>query len=346
MSAVAAPEQAPQRAAAGGSLLRAEVRRLTSRRFIRLLLLVALAVYVLVVLASAITSFGRTTPEQLAQAERSIERVVAEQEVFRQQCLDQPLPPGVSEDDFCGPPARAEDFRREDFLDERPFVLATELPAGAVGIGAATAVLAFLLGATYVGAEWSSRSMVALLFWEPRRLRVMAVKVGVLAAAAAALAAVAQALWWITAGLLRATLGETGDLPDGFYGDLLAQQLRVVVLVVLTALLGFGIAHLIRGTGAALGVGFVWFAVVENAVRALRPRWAEWLLSENIAALLLQGGSTVYVFGEGFVDERGDYVDSGREILLSNLHGGLVLGAATALVLGVGVLAFTRRDLH
>ena len=188
--------------------------------------------------------------------------------------------------------------------------------------------------------------MVALLFWETRRLRVVLVKLGVLLAAAAALAVVAQALWWATARVMAQTLGSTGPLPRGFYGDLLAQQGRAVLLVMLVGALGFAIANLIRNTGAALGVGFVYFAIVENAVRNLRPAWQEWLLSDNAAALVLEGGHRVYIYNEGFVDEQGAYVDGGRELLLSNLHGGLVLGLATALLVALGVVLFARRDLH
>ena len=36
----------------------------------------------------------------------------------------------------------------------------------------------------------------------------------------------------------------------------------------------------------------------------------------------------------------------GRELVLSNLHGGLVLGFATAALVAVGVVVFARRDLH
>ncbi len=39
-------------------------------------------------------------------------------------------------------------------------------------------------------------------------------------------------------------------------------------------------------------------------------------------------------------------MDSGRELLLTNLHGGLVLGVATAVLVGLGVVLFARRDLH
>jgi len=48
----------------------------------------------------------------------------------------------------------------------------------------------------------------------------------------------------------------------------------------------------LRNTGAALGVAFVWLAVVENVVRVVRPAWQEWLLTDNAAALVLRGDST------------------------------------------------------
>ena len=344
MTAVAT---APEQDAPRPSLARAEMRRLAARRFVRVLLLVVAVLYVLAVALQAATTYARTTPEALALAEQEVVRVVEEQDRFRQQCLDDPgRPAGLPDDEACGSPARAEDFRAEDFLAKRPFVLAQDLPDGAVPVGAGIAVASFLLGATYVGAEWSSRAMVALLFWEPRRLRVLAVKAGVLAGALALLASVAQGIWWLTARALTAGLGRTGDLPDGFAGQLLALQGRAVLLAVLVGLLGFGLAQLLRNTGAALGVAFVWFAVVENVVRGVRPAWQEWLLSDNAAALVLRGGNTVYVFDGATVDENGVFVDSGREIVLSNLHGGLVLGVAVALVLTAGAVLFARRDLH
>lgn len=337
----------PEQDAPRPSLARAEVRRLASRRFVRVLLLVVALLYGVVVALQAATTYARTTPEGLAQAEREVQRVVAESDGFRQQCLDDPgRPAGIPADQVCGPPARAEDFRTEDFLGKRPFVLAQDLPDGAVPVAAGIAVVSFLLGATSVGAEWSSRAMVALLFWEPRRLRVLAVKAAVLAAALALLAVLAQAIWWLTSLGLAAGLGRTGGLPDGFTGELLALQGRAVLLAVLVGLLGFGLAQLFRNTGAALGVAFVWFAVVENVVRGFRPAWQEWLLSDNAAALVLRGGNTVFVFDGPTIDENGGFVDSGREIVISNLHGGLVLAAAVALVLGVGAVLFVRRDLH
>lgn len=343
-----APAATTTPASAGrGSLVRAEVRRLRSRRLIRLLLALAAVASLLAVGLAAATTFGKTTPERLAAAQLEVERVVAEQERYREQCLQDPnRPEDVPEELYCGPPVTADSFRAQDFLDRRPFVLADDLPAGALAVAAATAALGFVVGATWIGAEWSSRSIVALLFWEPRRWKVMGVKLAVLAAAAALLAVVSQALWWGTARIMASALGRSGPLPDGFSGDLLALQGRAVLLVVLASVLGFGLSNLTRNTGAALGIGFVYFAVVETAVRNLRPAWQQWLLTDNAAALLQQGGHRLMLFGEGFVDERGNYVDSGRELLLTNTHGALVLAVTAAAIAAVGALLFYRRDLH
>jgi len=343
-----APDDPPH-----GSLLRAEVHRFRSRRFIQVVLALALLGYALVISLASATGFGKTTPEQLAAAERNVAEIVEEQNRFREQCLEDPqrfagpgAPPDLPPELLCGPPNTAENFPIEQFLDKQPFVLADGLPAGGIAVAFASAALAFLLGATYVGAEWSSRSMVALLFWEPRRFKVMRVKLAVLMGAAALLALVGQALWWGTALVMARYLGRTGELPEDFYADLLGQQGRSVLLVVFTSLLGFGLSNLVRNTGAALGVGFVYFAIVENAIRIVRPRWQEWLLTDNAAALVLTGGQRIFIFGEGFVDEQGAFVDSGREVLLTNVHGGLVLGIATAVLVGLGVVLFARRDLH
>ena len=173
--------------------------------------------------------------------------------------------------------------------------------AGVIAIAVATAVLAYLMGATYVGAEWSTRSMVALLFWEPRRDRVMAVKLAVLAAATALLGdRRRERLAHRRAGARRRSWIGRSRIVGGFrrgVAALFAGAGRGVMLVVLIGLLGFGVANLLRNTGGALGFGFLYFVIIENLVGALRPAWQEWLVTSNAIALLAPGGNTLYVTG-------------------------------------------------
>jgi ABC-2 type transport system permease protein len=217
---------------------------------------------------------------------------------------------------------------------------------GAIGFAVAGSALALVLGATWIGAEWSTRSLVSLLFWEPRRVRVMAVKLAVLALGAALLGILLQAAWLVTASILDATAGDGRALPDGFWGDLLGTQARGVLLTVLAAVGGFGLTSLVRNTGAALGIGFVYFAVVETAVAILRPAWQPWLLSSSVAGLVLPGGHTVVLVEEAVDPATGSLVGGTREVLVGNLQGGLVLGLAAGAAVVLGVVLFARRDVQ
>jgi ABC-2 type transport system permease protein len=217
---------------------------------------------------------------------------------------------------------------------------------GAIGFAVAGSALALVLGATWIGAEWSTRSLVSLLFWEPRRVRVMAVKLAVLALGAALLGILLQAAWLATASILDATAGDGRALRDGFWGDLLGTQARGVLLTVLAAVGGFGLTSLVRNTGAALGIGFVYFAVVETAVAILRPAWQPWLLSSSVAGLVLPGGHTVVLVEEAVDPATGSLVGGTREVLVGNLQGGLVLGLAAGAAVVLGVVLFARRDVQ
>lgn len=336
-----------RRSRRAGSLWRAELRRFRARRLIRVMLALAVLGYLVVVPLIAVTQFARTTATELAAARAEVDRMVAEQARYREQCLASPPPPdapeGATPEELCGPALTADDLVVEDFLPRRPFRLATAHLPGAVAVGVAGAVLFFVIGATWVGAEWSARTMAALLFWETRRIRVLTVKAVVLGAVTALLAAFAQAMWVGSAWVIATTRGTTSPLPPGFWTDAVQLAGRAVLLAVLAALIGFAVAHLTRGTGAALGAGFVYFAVVEIAVGVLLPRWEEWRLTVNVAALLLPGGLTVFVPGRG-VNAQGQVVEA-TEVVVGNLHGALVIGGLAAALLLLGAVAFRRRDL-
>ena len=298
--------------------------------------------YLIAAPAIAVTQFSKPNAAVLADAQNRLEQAVVEQNKFRDECAKQfSSDPGVNLDEMLRAGGeRVGHAGPRTSSSKQPFELAEALPAGAIAMGVATAMLAFLIGATYVGAEWSSRSMVALLFWEPRRLKVMGVKIAVTALFAALLGVVTQAVWWGTAEVVARTRGDRDNLPADFWPDLFGQQGRAVLFVVLTALLGFGIANLIRNTAAALGAGFVYLVIIENLVRGFFPNRQQWLLVENVSGLLSRDGHTVYIY------ENDPFGDGVREVLISNVRGGLVLGILTAVIVVIGVLLFKRRDLH
>lgn len=324
-----------------GSLFRSELHRFRSRRFIQVLLGLAVLGW-LAATGIALLNFGDPTPADYAVAQERLDQFVADEEQWREQCAQDAEDAGQTEEAFCGPPlSEMEQLRVENFLDTAPFDFVASGQAGAMAFAAAAAVLAFLIGATWIGAEWSTRSIVALLFWVPTRLKVVGVKIAVLALAAAVLGVVAQLGWLVMAWILRSLVGADRELPTDFWPDLLAAQGRSVLLTVLVGLIGFGLANLIRNTGAALGIGFVYFAIVENALRIFEPALDRWLLSTNAVGLVLPGGNRIYDYSS--VEAQ---MGEPPSFLVTNLQGGLVVSAFAAVIVGVGVLLFTRRDLH
>lgn len=326
-----------------GDLLRSELHRFRSRRFIQVVLVLAVVGWV-VATGIALTQFGNPEPAEIARAEQQIDADLAMNEEFRRECLaEADIPAGTSPDDFCGPEQTRDDYQLSWYLDQAPFDLGSAGPPGALGFAALAAVVAALVGATWIGAEWSTRSLVALLFWVPRRMQVLGAKLVVLTGAAVVIGVVAQAGWLAMSGILRAVVGRDAALPAGFWGDLLQTQARGVLLTVLAALLAFGLTNLVRNTGAALGIAFVYLVIVENLVRGLRPRWQPWLLTENALALVQQGGSTIYLY-PGQPDRYGS--TEPVEYYLGHLQAGVLLGASTVVVLAAGAVLFARRDLQ
>jgi len=209
--------------------------------------------------------------------------------------------------------------------------LRSDLPSELLGVGLGVAVLAFVLGCTVGGADWSQKTMTALLFWEPRRVRVFVVKLAALLISLTAILIGAVLVWTVVNALLVAVHGVADVSYGSIAGDAAGYFCRAWLLVLVMGALAYGIASLARNTGAALGVGFVYFAIVEFFVNALLPRFAQWTLSQNVGALLTDGGLQT---------DR-----DGVAHAISILHGGLVLTVYAVVVCLVGLELFRRRDV-
>lgn len=333
-----------------GSLLRAELHRFRARRFIQVLGALAVLGWASAIVIGLL-SFGTPDAGDLAEAQAQVDQIVADNDRFREQCLADPetysggeLPEGMTAEDVCGPPMTAEDFGgAEAFLTKAPFDLAEAGAAGAVGFAGLAAALAFVVGATWIGAEWSSRSIVALLFWAPRRMRVMGTKLGVLVLGATVLGLATQVGWLVMAGVLDAAVGGGTELPEGFWSALLQTQARGVLLVVLAAVLGFGLTSIVRNTGAALGLAFAYVVVVQLVLGNVRDTWQPWLLGTNALALVDEGGLTLTFWSQ--VQFSGLEAGNPVEYYLGPLQSGLFLGTCALVLVGVGSLLFSRRDI-
>jgi ABC-type transport system involved in multi-copper enzyme maturation permease subunit len=319
-------------------LLTAEARRFRRRRLIRNLFLLGIIGYVATSIV-LFTQFEKPGEEGLRAAQQRLDQLVAEQTRYHDQCIKETPPDGMTVDDYCGPVPTGDDFGDvSNFLPRQAFVLEHGLRDLAQVFGVAFAALAFLIGATWIGAEWSSKNLASWLTWDPRRLRVMAAKVTVLSVVAAVSAALVQLAWWGTGYLLASTRGVT-DVPADFWGEQWAMQGRLVAYAVLAAVGGFALANLTHNTGAAFGIAFIYIAGVETAVRLLEPAWQRWLLSESSLGFIDPKGWTIEWFDEE------SFQGQPHLIFLSHWGSGLTLAAVVGVVLVVGVALFKRRDL-
>jgi len=344
----------PAAATSRGSLLGAELGRLRHRRLVSALVLLGL-VALLAAMAAIFATHSTDVEAAHAVARQQAAQATAEQKVFEQRCLDDPSIPQVDKDNgACGSGTLTEDV----FFSDPRFRADRDLPVVAIGVGIGGALLASLLAATATGADWSSRSIITLFTWEPRRLRLLGTRLLAIAVYVAAFGAAAQALalglgaltvqlrgTWQASPLGDPQTGPSRDgmlSPDRFWPELITLQARTVVVMVLVALMSAALATVFRSTGGVLGVAFGWFAVVEIAVHAFFSGRGvlRYMLTENLVAALMPGGSTLYVgqrvTADGVVPNM---------VHLSNWAGLAYLGVVTTALCALAAVLLRRRDL-
>lgn len=276
-----------------GGLIKAEVRRLTKRRVTRLM--VVLLVLGLATIAVAFTVASTDVgPAQVAAAEAEAQRQYEEALRWHQQMvtdceaakargedITQRFPPDCGKEAGFAPQREQFDASWNmpyefNFRDE--FGIFISVFAGIL------AMFGFIVGASYVGAEWHSGGMMNLLLWRPRRLPVLLTKLGVLLGGVLALTAVLGALWTAAFWLIGTFDGETGNMTRGAWESFALTGARGAGLVLAVTAVAFGLASLGRHTAMALGVAIGLAVVSEIGMRIAlgiaEVRFADrWVLS-------------------------------------------------------------------
>ena len=263
-------------------LLRAELRRFVSRDVMRMF---AVAVLVAIAIGSTIAAVNSKIKAPDEATYRS----------ELQHCLDGGyIPPNElprkydSMEQYCRDNVRPEYFGGGD----QRFEL-SGLPDILQGAGILVVIGGLLLGASFAGAEWHAGTMTTLLTWEPRRVRVLAAKAIVTAAAVFVLMVLLLAVFAGALTLVASTRGITDHLGDHFVRSVAGTVLRVAACSSAGALVGLAIAMLARNTAAAVGIGFAYLAVIEGLIRGLRPGWQHYLLADNIAVVVTGGDAGI-----------------------------------------------------
>jgi ABC-2 type transport system permease protein len=320
------------------SLVRAELHRLRSRRLTLVMLLAVVLAAGLFQLAvnAAVTPPGAA---ELAAAQAQYERDLRDFEQHRdeytagvQECLD-----AGGDPQSCDPTPRLEWYAQPatPFSEIAPMALLFATLAAGLG--------AFVVAASFIGAEYTSGSIANWLTFIPQRALVFAAK------AVAVLLGAGLAGTVVLGGSLAAAAGLTslhGGRVTGL-GPLAGTAARGVALVVAMALVGFGITLVARHTAAAIGVlvGYgllsIALTIAYNFASGLQ-RVKPFLPDVNLQAFLNRGHSYTDVYQR--MDVGGETADIvSRHI--STTQGGLYWLTACVVVLGTAMLVFRRRDV-
>lgn len=262
-------------------LLAVELRRFFWRRSFRLFA----ALVVAGIAVAAVLVFVNSDPTPQGARARYEEAVASCTNSFRD---SQELPPRYENvEEFC-----EEQVPPEEFFD-RTFRL-TDLADIFMGTSVPLIILGLAFGASFIGAEWHHGTITTMLTWEPRRVRVMVGKVIAAMVSVFVFVVAMQSVLGLALWPVAAAVGSTAGADVAWLADTALVVARGAVIAGLAAAMGFAVASMARNTTTALIVGFVYFAVGEAVLRALRPGWQRWLIGDNAGAFVTADPASIF----------------------------------------------------
>jgi hypothetical protein len=320
-------------------LLRVELTRFFSRRAIVLLILAAALLTALV----AGTTLWNTRPvsaHDMAQARAQVQEALASPDYQRElsNCEKNPT-------DYFGPGADASDCQDslapqpQNYLNRGVLSLDQERTSSGLAVIVLVTALMILAGTTFAGADWGSASMRNQLLFEPRRVRVWAVKAVAVLLGCLVVAAVVVGVFWLVLSSVAHSRGLTSD--PGTSAALWWTALRGTLLAGVAGLGGYALTMLMRNTVATVAVLFA-YAAGGEALLALLPldRPSRFSPATNVFAWVRDG---VKVFDPSVVCGPGQPCEEAYQVSLA--HGAAYLLVLLVLALLLSAISFRRRDI-
>jgi ABC-2 type transport system permease protein len=266
-------------------LTKVELRRLTGRR----LTVIGLAGLFLITILLLVATWFDARPLSAAEQQRAQQQFeiahnqwVEHADETRKQCeadwKTQPDPKPKLEEMCAYPEPKLEEFGKPET------VFSQITPELLQGTSYFLAFAAFLIGASFLGAEFSSGAIGNWLTFEPRRLRVYGSKLLAAATGFVPVAAVVLAVVLFGTFLIVDELGDTAGTTGKVWGDLAAIGGRAVVTTALAAVLGCIVGLLLRHTAAAIGVVMAYLVLAEGVFAAFLEKAQPWLVKLNFDA--------------------------------------------------------------
>jgi ABC-2 type transport system permease protein len=264
------------------ALLSVEIRRILSRRAV----LAAAALVLLGMLIAGIVLFARSHRPD-AETLRARQQ---ESELIRRQAVDEcvgggfgippeEVPPGMTLEEYCEQVVGTVEIEDPGFSLVRYREVAEGLSGLFIG-------LVMILAASFIGAEWHAGTVTTQLTWEPRRNRVLAAKVVTAALFGFAFFLLAEAVLLGTVAPAALFRGTTQGVDAAWVRGVIGVVLRGAGAAAFAGAIAFSLASLARNTAAAVGGLFVYMAILEPLIRAVRPKWQPWYLFDNLGTFI------------------------------------------------------------
>ena len=200
-------------------------------------------------------------------------------------------------------------------------------------------LMAYVIGASYIGADSKTGMLEQLLTWEPRRLRFLFARIASLFVGVAVIAMLLAVFLVVLLYVLAALTGTTDGTTGEFWGNVAIIVLRSGLAAGLFSLFGMGVTLLIDSSvGSIVGFVIYWFIIENFLVAAFLPRVSPYLPITNADA-----------FASGRDVERISGSVFSEDFELVSVHGyviaGVVLAAWVVAALISSGLAFVNRDI-
>jgi ABC-2 type transport system permease protein len=333
-------------------LFKAETRRLAKRRFTKFLVIGSLVVLAAIG-AGVFLSNQKLGPAQVASAkadaERDFQEAVKQSAQDQQECEAAKGTAGASHwPADCAQlyqPTR-EDFDYHNYMPST-FEFKTAFTIMLTTLAAIFALMGFVIGASFVGAEWSTGGMMNLLLWRPQRLRVLGTKLVALLVGLTALTAVTLAAWTGFFWLVAKQRGSIAGMTSGAWQSIALTEVRALVLVLAATALGFGLASLGRHTamalGAAVGAVILFQFGLVTVLSMAKVKFAEAFLVPYWVSAWMDKSAKIEDWNTcSFSSSAGCQPDT---LTITWQHAGGVLALVLVLVIGAAMWTMRSRDI-
>ena len=248
------------------------------------------------------------------------------------------LCPDVSESELLG----GEAFSEDDFDREAEFNVEGETythprnpnQGTLVGLSGSLLIVAIVVGASFVGAEYRAGTIENQLLWETRRTRIAAAKFTAVGVSAMVLHISALVFLMLAALPAAAFVGTFAGADGEFWTGVVSTVARGGLSAGLVAVASAALALIVRNTAGSVGVMMGYGIVVTGLLFWLAPSLTHVEIATNFGAFVTGGDVSRYL---------GDQWPRVRS------HGpwmaGVVVATYSAAMVGLAITIFNRRDI-